>query len=151
MSRARRSSRRRRRVRRLLVLGLLGGLAETARRRRGEPAVAPAEPPRWPPLRPATATTDPADDAAVASAHRSVAGLTGDGAEPVTRPAGATSDAPWVDPINGECPITHPVKGNASSRIYHVPGSRHYTRTIPERCYRDGAAAEADGMRAPKR
>ena len=31
------------------------------------------------------------------------------------------------------------------------PGSRFYDMTIPERCYRDAAAAEADGMRAPKR
>jgi hypothetical protein len=43
------------------------------------------------------------------------------------------------------------VKGNADSGIYHLPGTRHYARTVPERCYRDAAAAEADGMRAPKR
>lgn len=57
----------------------------------------------------------------------------------------------WVDPVAGQCPVTHPVKGNASSSIYHVPGSRFYDMTIPERCYSDAAAAEADGMRAPKR
>lgn len=70
---------------------------------------------------------------------------------PVPLLAGATNDLPWVDPTDGECPLTHPVKGNASSRIYHVPGSRHFDRTMPERCYRDAAAAEADGIRAPKR
>jgi hypothetical protein len=43
------------------------------------------------------------------------------------------------------------VKGNASSNIFHVPGSRFYDMTTPERCYRDAEAAEADGMRAPKR
>ncbi len=59
--------------------------------------------------------------------------------------------APWVDPLAGQCPLSHPVKGNASSKIYHVPGSRFYDMTTPERCYRDPAAAEADGMRAPKR
>jgi hypothetical protein len=59
--------------------------------------------------------------------------------------------APWVDPLGGQCPLSHPVKGNASSKIYHVPGSRFYDMTTPERCYRDPAAAEADGMRAPKR
>ena len=59
--------------------------------------------------------------------------------------------APWVDPVDAGCPLTHPVKGNASSRIYHVPGSRFYDMTIPERCYRDPEAAEADGMRAPRR
>jgi hypothetical protein len=43
------------------------------------------------------------------------------------------------------------VKGNANSRIYHVPGGRFYDSTVPERCYRDESAAEADGMRASKR
>jgi hypothetical protein len=59
--------------------------------------------------------------------------------------------APWVDPVDGQCPLSHPVKGNASSQIYHVPDSRFYDMTTPERCYRDAGAAEADGMRAPKR
>lgn len=81
---------------------------------------------------------------------------------PVARTVGAAqwpplvdADAPdtpgWVEPVDGACPLSHPVKGNASSQIYHVPGSRFYDMTSPERCYRDAAAAEADGMRAPKR
>jgi hypothetical protein len=57
----------------------------------------------------------------------------------------------WVEPIDGACPASHPVKGNGNSRIYHVPGGRFYDSTVPERCYRDPAAAEADGMRASKR
>ena len=62
------------------------------------------------------------------------------------------TDVPaWVDPVDGQCPLSHPVKGNASSGIYHLPASRFYDKTSPERCYRDAAAAEADGMRAPKR
>ena len=66
--------------------------------------------------------------------------------------AESTSDGPaWVEPADGQCPLSHPVKGNASSNIYHVPGSRFYDMTTPERCYLDAAAAEADGMRAPKR
>ena len=77
-------------------------------------------------------------------------------AEPATALASADDPAagdpaPWVEPTDAQCPVTHPVKGNASSGIYHVPGSRFYAMTIPERCYRDAAAAEADGMRAPKR
>ena len=57
----------------------------------------------------------------------------------------------WVDPVDGACPTSHPIKGNGHSRIYHVPGGRFYESTVPERCYRDPAAAEADGMRASKR
>lgn len=57
----------------------------------------------------------------------------------------------WVDPVDGACPASHPIKGNGHSRIYHVPGGRFYQSTVPERCYRDAAAAEADGMRASKR
>ncbi len=66
--------------------------------------------------------------------------------------AESVADRPaWVEPVDGQCPLSHPVKGNASSNIYHVPGSRFYDMTTPERCYLDAAAAEADGMRAPKR
>jgi hypothetical protein len=86
---------------------------------------------------------------------------------PVSRQLADTDDAPstplatasvtgrstpeWVDPVGGSCPSSHPVKGNANSRIYHVPGGRFYDSVVPERCYRDPAAAEADGMRASKR
>lgn len=65
--------------------------------------------------------------------------------------ASSTTAPAWVEPVDGQCPISHPVKGNASSNIYHVPGSRFYDMTTPERCYLDATAAEADGMRAPKR
>jgi hypothetical protein len=58
---------------------------------------------------------------------------------------------PWVEPINGECPPTHPVKGKLASKIYHLPGGFNYARTRPDRCYRDAAAAEADGLRPSKR
>ena len=44
----------------------------------------------------------------------------------------------------------YPIKGNANSRIYHVPGGRFYDRTVPERCYASAADAEADGYRAAK-
>jgi len=32
-----------------------------------------------------------------------------------------------------------------------VPGGLAYERTAPDRCYRDAAAAEADGFRPSKR
>ena len=59
--------------------------------------------------------------------------------------------APWVEPIDGACPATHPVKGKLTSKIFHVPGGFNYPRTKPDRCYLDAAAAEADGLRLTKR
>jgi hypothetical protein len=66
-----------------------------------------------------------------------------------THPA-APGDA-WVEPVDGACPGTHPVKAKMSSRIYHVAGDLNYVRTHPDRCYRDPAAAEADGLRRAER
>ena len=56
----------------------------------------------------------------------------------------------WIEPVNGACPPTHPIKVKTTSGIYHVPGGQFYERTRPERCYVDAAAAEADGYRAAK-
>ncbi len=57
----------------------------------------------------------------------------------------------WVEPVEGTCPSTHPIKGNADSGIFHVPGGMFYDRTVPERCYATAADAEADGFRQAKR
>jgi hypothetical protein len=38
-----------------------------------------------------------------------------------------------------------------SSKIFHVPGGLSYDRTKPDRCYRDEAAAESDGLRKAAR
>jgi hypothetical protein len=57
----------------------------------------------------------------------------------------------WVDPDDGVCPVSHPVKAKLASGIYHRPGGQSYERTCPDRCYRDRDAAEADGLRAAKR
>jgi micrococcal nuclease len=60
--------------------------------------------------------------------------------------------AAWVVPEpGGLCPTTHPVKAKLSSKLFHLPGMFAYTRTNPDRCYRDEAAAEADGLRKAKR
>ncbi len=56
----------------------------------------------------------------------------------------------WVEPVDGACPATHQVKGNASSGIFHIPGGTSYERTIPERCYASPVDAEADGFRQAK-
>lgn len=66
----------------------------------------------------------------------------------------APAEAPergWVEPVDGECPGTHPIKGNADSMIFHVPGGTSYDRTRAERCYCTAADAEADGFRPAKR
>ena len=59
--------------------------------------------------------------------------------------------AAWVVPEGDVCPTSHPVKGKVASKIFHLPGMLNYARTRPDRCYRDAAAAEADGLRAAKR
>jgi hypothetical protein len=51
----------------------------------------------------------------------------------------------------GVCPDDYPVKGNANSMIYHLPGQSTYAATIPEVCFRDAGAAEAAGFRPRKR
>jgi hypothetical protein len=65
---------------------------------------------------------------------------------PLPEPAPA-----WVEPTDGTCPTTHPVKAKLSSKIFHLPGMANYERTIPDRCYASAAEAEADGLRAAKR
>ncbi len=59
--------------------------------------------------------------------------------------------APWVEPVGGACPGSHPVKAKLASGIFHAPGNAAYERTRPDRCYLDPAAAKADGLRPAKR
>lgn len=76
-------------------------------------------------------------------------------ASPETPPSARSTDkdeaTAWVAPVEGACPTTHPVKLKEASGIYHLPGGLTYDRTVPDRCYRDGASAEADGFRQAKR
>ncbi|WP_344060359.1 carboxypeptidase regulatory-like domain-containing protein [Microbacterium pumilum] len=48
------------------------------------------------------------------------------------------------------CPSWAPIKGNASSMIYHMPGQSFYTRTKPEECFSTEGAAQAAGYRKAK-
>ena len=63
--------------------------------------------------------------------------------------AAAASDVP-AGAVRGDgtatCPDEFPVKGNASSMLYHSPGSPAYNRTIPEFCFTSTDAAEAAGF-----
>ena len=143
-----------RRIRRLLFLASATvAIVRFAMARRQK--TAPSEPraPEWAPLRAA----DPTPRASEAADPTPRASEAADATPSATNPAAATpraseaTVADWVDPVDGSCPATHPVKGKASSKIYHLPGGRFYDTTVPERCYRDPQAAEADGMRASKR
>jgi hypothetical protein len=60
----------------------------------------------------------------------------------------ATAMEPDAD---GNCPLAFPIKGKLSTGIYHRPGAFAYERTRADRCYRDEAAAQSDGLRAAKR
>jgi hypothetical protein len=55
-----------------------------------------------------------------------------------------------ASPSGWNCPSWAPIKGNANSMIYHMPGGRWYAKTKPEQCFSTQAAAQAAGYRAAK-
>jgi len=71
--------------------------------------------------------------------------------EPDPEPAPAVTAGSWAEPVDGVCPDGYPVKAKLRSGIYHQPGTATYDRTRPDRCYATAEAAEADGLRPPKR
>jgi large subunit ribosomal protein L17 len=62
-------------------------------------------------------------------------------------PYGAGSHAPLEDP--NEEPEGFPIKGNADSMLYHLPGTSHYGRTVAEVWFATAEAAEAAGFQLP--
>ena len=42
-----------------------------------------------------------------------------------------------MEPTDGACPATHPVKAKLTSKIFHLPGMASYERTNADRCYID--------------
>jgi endonuclease YncB( thermonuclease family) len=46
-----------------------------------------------------------------------------------------------------KCPRHAPIKGNASSMIYHMRGQAYYAATTPEECFASRAGAEHHGYR----
>jgi len=117
-----------------------------------------------------TATAEAADDSAggAPAAADGASGETGGHAGEASGKAGGHADeTPAAEDGNagsggaGEaseggrsasCPSPD-IKGNINSRgekIYHVPGSRYYDRTIPEVWFCTVEEAEAAGFRAPK-
>ena len=82
------------------------------------------------------AATDTADDTAVDESTSTA-----------EAPYGEGSHAPLADPH--EAPEGFPIKGNEDSRIYHVPESPHFGRTVPEVWFATTEAAEAAGFEPP--
>ena len=62
------------------------------------------------------------------------------------REFGPDSHAALAD---GSEPEGYPVKGNADSMLYHVPGSAFYKRTVAEVWFKTAEAAEAAGFELP--
>lgn len=63
-----------------------------------------------------------------------------------THPFGAGSHAALAD---AGMPEGYPIKGNESSKLYHVPDSAFYEQTVPEVWFADAGAAEAAGFELP--
>ena len=131
-------------LKRALGAGILGGIGYAAWRAWSARTADPARGVEWStapfPFPPVPRNTpDPVTTPATPSAG-----------PPARRPARPPTQA-WVEPkVDGSCPATHPIKAKLASGIYHRPGGANYTRTKPDRCYVDEAAAEADGLRSSK-
>ena len=69
--------------------------------------------------------------------------------EPPPPPTATSGGAPPL--AGGDCPSEAPIKGNASSGIYHVPGGQFYDRTNAEECFATESDAQDAGYRASRR
>lgn len=129
------------------VVGAVVGAVRMVLGRRQPPVTGEAS---WPTLaeRAAATRSQQAEPAADEPASRS-AGEPAERSDQAVEEPAAGED--WVEPVDGACPATHPVKGKPGSGIFHVPGGLFYDRTVPDRCYRSAEAAEADGLRPAKR
>jgi hypothetical protein len=127
---------------RVLTIGVLIAVAAAvARAVKGKPLPETTGQASWQPL-----TDEPA-----APARSGPVQFVAEPAASETAEAAGAHEEAWIAPIDGVCPATHPIKGNAQSGIFHVPGGQSYDRTVPERCYASAADAEADGFRQAKR
>ena len=65
---------------------------------------------------------------------------------------GAAIDELGSVPGNGTlvCPDKFPIKGNATSKIYHLPDTSYYAMTKATVCFRSAEAAEYAGFRPSK-
>jgi large subunit ribosomal protein L17 len=110
--------------------------AERARRVASSQKAAAAAPAEETPAPVAdTAAAEPAEAEVVESASTDDA------------PYGEGSHAPLEDVA--EAPEGFPIKGNADSMLYHVPGTAFYDRTVAEVWFATAEAAEAAGFALP--
>ena len=70
------------------------------------------------------------------------------------KPAAEAAASPYGEgshaPIEGdEMPDGFPIKGNASSKLYHLPGTSFYNRTVAEVWFATEEAAESAGFTRP--
>ena len=131
-------------IRKLAVLGAIGGVA-TAVLRLVQQKFRP---------RPADDPMAPSGPALVTPRAEVAPSPTPTAETPpvMTLVADVPGAARWVEPEpDGSCRVSHPIKANADSGIYHPPSGAFYGRTKAERCYADPAEAEADGFRAARR
>lgn len=64
----------------------------------------------------------------------------------------AVDEPTWAGSVKadgGDAPDGYEIKGNASSMLYHVPGSAFYERTVPEYWFATAEDAEAAGFQLP--
>jgi hypothetical protein len=149
----------RRLLRLVVTAGVVGGVVVLVRKIlvAGGPAapssavVPPLPREEWPPLEPDPVLAEPPPSNGLEPDPEAPSPPTEVAPQPTEVATAADPDAAWVDPVDDACPPSHPVKAKMASKIFHVPGGLSYERTKPDRCYRDAAAAEADGLRAAKR
>jgi len=116
------------------------------------PPSAPIAAPQRPPASLPAAPTPPG---ALAASTAEAADTT-DTAEVAERDAAANTVAldEGADSVPGDglrsCPDGFPIKGNATSKIYHLPGTSYYAVTRATICFRSPEAAERAGFRASK-
>jgi hypothetical protein len=65
----------------------------------------------------------------------------------LTLALGACGHLHGITPSGRSCPNSHPIKGNADSMLYHLPGTPYYYDTIPERCFSTEHDAKLSGFR----
>jgi hypothetical protein len=126
-----------------LVIGAAAAVYKVVQARKPSPALPEGD--AWPP------TPKPVPKPVPTPPERANAAPVTAPPTPAAHKAAPKTSAAWVEPVEGACPATHPVKAKMTSMIYHLPGMTAYARTRPDRCYSDEDAAQADGLRKAKR
>lgn len=88
-------------------------------------------------------------DAVEAAADAPAADATDVASDAAQTDAGAPYEGAALPLEDGSAPEGFEIKGNEQSKLYHVPGSRHYNQTKAEYYFATVEAAEAAGFSAP--